>query len=168
MQKNYLKNKKKGSLLVEVVIASAIIVIITFAIVSAASKGIQLSSRALEQTQASYLLEEGAEVVKIVRDNNWTTFAALTLETTYYLVFDNASNAWSLTTTPPMPSTIDEKFSRSVVFSQVSRDATTQDIVVGSGVIDTRTKKVVVTVSWLSSGLTVSKTLSFYVSDIFN
>lgn len=166
--KNNLIKKQKGFMLVEVVIASAIIVIITFAIVSAAQKGIALSQRALHESQASYLLEEGAEVVKIVRDNNWTTFAALTLGINYYYTYDNASNTWSLTTVAPVPSTIDSLFTRTVVFSSVNRDSATEDIVTSGGVIDTRTKKVVVTVSWPYNGSTISKTLSYYVSDIFN
>ena len=53
MKNNFYKNSNKGFSLVEVVVASAIISIITFSIVSAASKGLALSQRALHQTQAS-------------------------------------------------------------------------------------------------------------------
>lgn len=155
--------KNKGFALMEIIIASAIISIITFAIVSAAQKGLGLSQRAVHQTQASYLLEEGAEAVKTIRDSSWATISALTLGTTYYLSFNTTTNLWSLSTTP---STIDSFFTRTVVVSAVSRDV--NDDIASSGTVDVRTKKVVVTTSWPSSSGTLSKTLSFYVADVFN
>lgn len=151
--------------MLEVLIACAIISVTTFALISASVQGIQLSDRALKQTQASILLEEGAEVVKIIRDNSWTTISNLTLETNYYLTFNTGSNTWSLGTTPT--SAIDSTFTRTVVFSSVGRDGS-DDIILSGGTIDPRTKKVTVTVSWLQSGNTASKVLSFYISDIFN
>lgn len=172
METLYKKNNKKnltlhkaGFTVLEVLIACAIISITTFSLISASVKGIQLSDKALKQTQASILLEEGAEVVKIIRDNNWTTIANLTLETNYYPSFDTGSNTWSLGVTPT--SAIDSTFTRTVVISSVDRDGS-DDIVTSGGTIDSRTKKVTVTVSWLQSGNTASKTLVFYISDIFN
>lgn len=163
MKNIFYKNSNKGFSLVEVVVASAIISIITFAIVSAAQKGLALSQRALHQTQASYILEEGAEAVKTIRDANWTNISALTIGTTYYLSYNNTTNTWSLSTTA---STIDSFFTRKVQLSEVNRDA--NDDIASTGTVDTRTKKVDVIVSWLSSGITVSKTLSFYITDIFS
>lgn len=147
----------------EVVIASAIISIITFSIVSAAQKGLVLSLRALHQTQASYLLEEGAEAVKNVRDTSWSSISALTVGTTYYLSFNTTSNIWSLSTTA---NKVDNFFTRTVLVSSVYRDA--NDDIATSGVIDTYTKKVDINVSWLSDGGTVSKSLSFYITNIFS
>ncbi len=163
MKNNFYKNSNKGFSLVEVVVASAIISIITFSIVSAASKGLALSQRALHQTQASYILEEGAEAVKTIRDASWTNISALTIGTTYYLAYNNTTNTWSLSTSA---NTIDSFFTRKVQLSEVNRDA--NDDIASTGTVDTRTKKVDVNVSWLSSGTTVSKTLSFYITDIFS
>lgn len=160
----YCKNKNKaGFVLMEVVIACAIIAVATFVLVSSGQKGMALSSRALNQTQASYLLEEGAESVKSIRDGSWTNISNLTLDTVYYLSYDTGTNVWSLTTTP---STIDSIFTRTIVLSAVNRDAN-EDITDSGGTTDTRTKKVVVTVSWPASSGTVSKTLTFYLVDIF-
>ena len=154
-----------GFTIIEVLIACAIISVTTFALISASVRGIQLSDRALKQTQASILLEEGAEVVKVIRDNSWATVSGFTLDTNYYFTFDTGTNTWSLGTTPT--STIDSIFTRTVVFSSVERDGS-DDIVASGGTIDPRTKKITVTVSWPQSGSTASKVLTFYISDIFN
>lgn len=163
MKNIFLKNKKSGFSLVEVVVASAIISIITFSIVSAGQKGLVLSQRAMHQTQASYLLEEGAEAVKTIRDTSWATISALTVGTTYYLAFNTSTNTWSLSTTN---NTIDGFFTRKIQFADVYRDV--NDDIASTGTLDSRTKKVDVTLSWPSDGGTVTKNLSFYIADIFN
>jgi len=157
--------KRTGFTLVEVIVACAIISVSTFALMSASANGIQLSSKALKQTQASLLLEEGAEAVKTIRDENWTTISSLTLDIDYYLTFNTGTNTWSLGTTPT--STIDSVFTRKVNFSAVNRDAN-DDIVTSGGTLDARTKKVTITVSWPATSTTYTKTLDFYLSDIFN
>ena len=160
------KSKSRGFSLIEVLIACAIISTSTFALMSAAAKGNQLSVKAVRQTQASFLLEEGAEAVKSIRDADWNTISGLTVGATYYLTFNTGTNLWSLGTTPV--STIDSTFTRTVVLSAVNRDAS-DDIVTSGGTLDTRTKKVTVNVSWTTSGgETSSKDLIFYLSDIFN
>ncbi len=162
--KFFLKNKK-GFSVIEIIIACAIISTSIFALVSSASKGVQLSNQALKQTQATTLLEEGAEAVKSIRDNLWTDISSLTVGTTYYLSFDTTTNKWSLSTTA---STIDSIFTRTIVVTAVNRDSN-DDITTSGGTLDARTKKVNINVSWNNSSNTMtSKDLSFYMSDIFN
>ena len=168
----YKSNKKnineKGFTLVEVLIACFIISVTTLALMSAASKGIELSSRALRQAQASMIAEEGVEAVKIIRDADWNTISSLSLDTDYYLSFYTGSNTWSLQTTPSTnPATpIDDRFTRTIVFSAVYRDS--NDDIASSGTLDSGTKRVIVDTSWQSQGETISKSITFYVSDIFN
>jgi len=91
---NLNKNKKKllsGFTIIEVLVACAIISISMFALMQTAQKGIQLSGVALKKSQASFLLEEGAEAVKSIRDNNWTTISNLSLSPTQYHLFFNNS-----------------------------------------------------------------------------
>lgn len=159
--KNYT-HLKTGFALVELIVASAIISVTTFALISAGQKGIVLSERALRQTQASYLLEEGAEAVKSIRDASWATISGLTVGTTYYLSYNTSTNVWSLSTTAD---TIDSLFTRTVVLTAVSRDS--NDDIASSGTTDIRTKQVTVTVSWPSADGILSKTLSLYIADIF-
>ena len=158
-----------GFALVEAMVACAIIVTATFALVSSAQKGIALSNLALEQTKASYLLEEGAEATKTVRDSGWSNISGLTVGTTYYPSYSNTTNTWSLGASAPANPTnpIDGLFTRSLVISAVNRDSTTEDIVTSGGTLDANTKKVTVTVSWPSPSGTQSKTLSLYMSNIF-
>src|SRR3989339_2033041 len=138
------KNMSKGFTIIEVLIACVIISTTTLALASVASTGIQLSNRSLRQVQANLLMEEGAEAVKSIRDNNWTTISDLDLDTDYYLSFDINTNSWTLGQTPT--ATIDGVFTRVIVFSLVYRDD--NDDIASSGEPDLGTKSVNVSVSW--------------------
>ncbi len=153
-----------GFSLVEVLVACSIITVLTLGLFSASQKGIQLSDQSLKGAQASMLLEEGAEAVKTIRDANWTNISGLTLGTNYYLSYNTGTNVWSLSTTA---STVDSIFTRKIVFSAVNRDVN-DDITSSGGTLDSRTKKVTVSVSWSRQYATITKTLIFYVADIFN
>lgn len=155
--------KKRGFTIIEVIVASAIITVSMLSVMSVATKGIEFSNLALRQTEANFLLEEGAEAVKIIRDTNWSNISGLTVGTNYYLSYDNNSNIWSLGTTP---NTVDSIFSRAIVFSSVYRDG--NDDIADSGTEDTRARKATISVSWASNGQSYSKDLSFYVLDIFS
>ncbi len=161
-----------GFTIVEVIVATAIISVTVFALMITAQKGVELSTRALKQSQANILLEEGAEAVKSIRDNNWTTISDLSLDTDYYLYFDNTNNIWTLNTSSTTPNgftpvyPIDSTFVRKVIASSVYRDA--EDDIASSGTIDTNTKKIAVSVSWVDSKGSISKDLVFYIADIFN
>lgn len=163
-----------GFTIIEVLVACTIITISMFALMQTAQKGINLSEYALTKSQASFLLEEGAEAVKSIRDNNWETINGLTLNTPYYLFFDTTSKVWSLnnTTTTTLSGSIpsypiDGVFRRVVTISSVNRDIN-DDIVSTDGTIDPRTKKVTIMAIWNNGGITNSKSLSFYIADIFN
>jgi Tfp pilus assembly protein PilV len=167
------KKKNLGFTIVEVLFACAIISLSMFALMQTAQKGIQLSNFAIRKTQASLLTEEGAEVVKSIRDNNWATIANLNLDVPYHLFFNTSTKTWSLDASstnltgciPSYP--IDSIFNRTIVVSAVGRDAN-DDILETGGTTDIRTKKVTVTTSWPSPGSNSSKSLSFYISDIFD
>ena len=163
-----------GFTIIEVLVACSIITISMFALMQTAQKGIILSEYALKKSQVSLLLEEGAEAVKSIRDNNWTTINNLTLNTPYYLFFNTTTKLWLLdnTTTTILAGTIptypiDGIFRRTVIFYPISRDFN-DDIVSSGGTIDPRTKRVVVTTTWIANGVSNSKSLSFYIADIFN
>ncbi len=158
---NMRSNKKTGAALVEVVVVASIVTLLTVAITGVINQTVVVNDLALRNTQAGYILEEGAEAVKIIRDNSWSNITGLTAGTNYYLGY--SSGVWSLSATP---STVDTRFTRIIVISAVNRDG--NDDIASSGTNDTGTKKVTVTVSWLSAGNTVTKTLAFYVSDILS
>lgn len=140
-------------------VAASIIATVLMLLLGSISNSVEASQRSLERTQASYLLEEGAEAVRSIRDTSWATIAALTNGTTYYLSW--SGTAWSLTTTP---STVDA-FTRTVVLSAVSRDST-DDIVESGGTLDTDTRKVVITTTWSAQSASRSENVSLYLTNI--
>jgi prepilin-type N-terminal cleavage/methylation domain-containing protein len=170
---NKIKDFNKGFTIIEIIIACTIISVTVLFLMSSAQKGIELSIRALRQTQANTLLEEGAEVVKIIRDNDWANISILNLDTNYYLFFNTDTNTWSLSESITTPNNslpnypIDGIFTRTVLLSSVERDGG-NDIVSSDGSIDDRTKKVTVVISWPSTKGIIQKELVFYLADIFD
>jgi prepilin-type N-terminal cleavage/methylation domain-containing protein len=150
----------KGFSLVEVLVACAIISLTSLFLMSAASKGIELSNRALRQVQASMLIEEGIEAVKSIRDTDWAIISNITLDTPYYLLFDSNTNKYTLSTTP---TTIDGLFTRTVIFSAVNRD--TDDDIALTGTLDIGTKKINVSVFWSTPSGINSKDINFYLAN---
>lgn len=153
----------KGFSLVEVIVASAIISASLVAIIAVSQKSIVASHRALDTYIAGTLLEEGAEAVRIVRDNDWSTISGLSSAVTYYPKF--SSGSWTLTTTAA-DGTVGI-YTRSVTLAAVARDSN-DDIVSSGGTTDSGTRLATVTVAWPEGSTTVTKTLSFYLLDIFS
>jgi len=157
------KNKNSGFMIVELLVAISIVGISILAFTNVAQKSINVSRQSLDTTQSSFLLEEGAEVVRLYRDIDWDNIANMTLDTNYYIAFDTVNSTWYFTTTP---NTL-EKFTRRIVFKSVNRNALTGDIAT-TGNNDPGTRLVIVYVSWSEGGVLLTKNLSFYISDIFS
>ncbi len=155
------KSKNAGFLTVEVIVAVSIIVVSVLAAMSVTQKSISVSRQSLHVSQASFLLEEGAEVVRIVRDNSWSNISALNTNTTYYPTF--SGGAWTLSTTPSMVGA----FTRTVNIANVNRSVATDDIA-ETGNDDAGTKLITVTVSWTEGGTVINKTMSFHIMNIFS
>jgi len=128
--------------MIEIVIATSIISVSVLAAMNVAQRAIMISYRALHTSQAAFLLEEGAENTRIARDNAWNNIVSL-----------NSSEQIG-------------SFTRTIVASNVNRDAITGDI--GSGIDDPGTKLITVTVSWYQGGILIAKTLGFYINNIFS
>lgn len=148
-----------GFALVEVLVATAIITGSVIATINVAQKSIQISRLSLHQAQATLLLEEGAEAVRSIRDTSWTGISSLASGTSYYPTY---TGIWVLS---PTSSTIGS-FTRTVTFTNVLRDSN-GDIVSSGGTADTGTRQVTVSVSWSELGTTQTKSLSFYIANIF-
>jgi len=152
------KKTTNGFFLVEVLVATAVIGTVLVVLIGAVSNSVAISRLALERTQASYLLEEGAEAMKSIRDNAWTSITGLTMGTTYYLSW--SGSIWTTTTTASKIG----NFTRTVVCQNVSRDSN-NDIVTSGGTNDTGTKKCTITVTWPSYNGTITETLAEYITD---
>lgn len=153
----------KGFSLVEIIIASSILLISVISIFSAFVLALSTSSKNTAKVQAAFLLEEGHEALRNMRDFGYSAnIAPLQNGTTYRLAF--SSQRWQATTTNTF---IDSKFDRTFTLSAVGRD-TDHNIVSSGGTVDTNTKKVTVNVSWREGSATTTKTMESYVSNIFN
>lgn len=148
--------------MVEVVIGSAIVLLVVGAAVGSFATFMRLSTGNTSYVQAGFLLDEGAEAIRFIRDNGWTSkISVLTPGNSYY--FFRNQNGWQATTTPEW---IDGKFLRSFSVSNVSRNGS--DNISSSGAVDLNTKKVTISVSWLRAGATTTMPLSLFITNIFN
>lgn len=159
MKKNI---KNTGFMTVEVLVATSIITVSILAAMAVTQKSVYVSRQAFHATQAAFLLEEGAEAVRIARDNVWSNISSLTVGTNYYPTFSGGT--WTLSSTANTVGI----FTRTVNIALVNRDDNTKDIVSSGGTVDSGTKLITITVSWPEGGVTVTKTLQFYLTDIFS
>lgn len=160
MKKSFLK-PNLGFSLIEVIIASAIVSSLVLAISFVSTKGITLSNRALKEVQTTNLLSEGAEALRLIRDNSWTNISSLQVGTNYYLYFDTNTNLWSLTQTP---NTIDY-FTRTITVSNVYRDVNND--IASTGTLDSNSKLFTITTTFNTKDGVITKQLQLYIFNIF-
>jgi Tfp pilus assembly protein PilE len=156
------KKNKKGFGLIEIIIGSAVLLLVTLSVTSAYNTYINYFLTNQDNSKASYLLEEGLEAIIFLKDQNFTSnIKSLTSGSTYYLYFNGTS--WTSTTTSQY---VDSKFLRSFVVSNVNRDGSDKIATVGTN--DPNTKLVTVSVSFPASHATTTKSLSTYITNIYN
>ncbi|MFA6445933.1 MAG: hypothetical protein WCW14_01630 [Candidatus Paceibacterota bacterium] len=158
-----IKKTHGGFGLVEIIIASALILLIFTGIVKAFSFFVDSGLNNTEYIQSSALLEEGIEAVKIFRDHGWSTnIASLSTTTTYYLVFNENISRFLATTTYML---IDGNFDRNFTIANVYRDASKN--ISPTGTLDEGARLVTMNVSWSSKGTTLTRTIQAYIFNIF-
>lgn len=147
----------------EVIIATSLILVFLVSLVAAYNLYLRLSLGNVRKVQATFLAEEGIEAVKLIRDSSWNgNIVPLSVDTSYYLAFSGSS--WTATTSRQL---IDNIFDRTFVLSSVFRDSAS-DIVESGGSLDPGSRKIVVSVSWFEHGATSTKTVSTYITNLFN
>jgi type II secretory pathway pseudopilin PulG len=159
--KNSLNRMKKGMGLVEVLVAVFIFTIILSSLILVSNMYLSGAGDNLRLTQAAYLAEEGVEAVKTIRDNSWTNISAMATGTKYYLA--TTSSAWATTTTKVY---IDNFFLRYFILEDAMRDNNSRDILDTGTIVDSKTRKLTVFVSWLGKTGTTTKSLKTYITDI--
>ena len=139
------RNSSRGVMAVEMIVAVSIVAVVLIAMASAYIQFINTGKQVTEKTQALYLAEEGLELMRFVRDDNWASISSLTTGATYGLAL--STTTIGVTTTPEKTGI----FERTLVVSNVYRQAGTDDIVAsttGGAIADTNAKYVTVTVRW--------------------
>lgn len=160
MSKENSAKYRKGFTLVEVVIASALVLSAVLALLGIHSLYLRTAFSNANAVKAAFLIEEGIEAVRFMRDASWdANIAPLSLSTEYGIVFNGTG--WQTST-----QTYVENFSRTASFSAVSRDAN-GDIVASGGSVDPRTLLLRVSVSWPNTNGTTTKSISTYITDIY-
>lgn len=120
-------------------IAALILVYVTYAMVLFVNSGRDVSDRA----QGLYLAEEGLEMIRFIRDDDWSEIDSLTDNNDYYLDIDSASISITNTTE------VIEGFERSFYVTPVYRNSN-DDVVASTtpgATEDTGAKYVTVTVT---------------------
>ncbi len=147
--------------MVEVVIASAIILSATLGLLGVHSLYLRTTLSNLNKVKATYLAEEGLEAMRYLRDVSWdSNIAALSLDTNYGVVLVGGS--WQASTT----ATFVDGFQRVVKLSSVYR-APDGDID-SSGTTDPDTKLLSSSVSWAEYGTTTSRFISTYLTNLYD
>ena len=156
-------NGNRGLTLVEVLIATSIILVFMVALFGVHNLYLKTAFSNRSIVKAAQLAEEGLEAVRFLRDSSWdTNIASLSLDTDYYPAF--TGGGWQITSAKTL---LDGVYERKVRFSAVYRDASA-DIVVSGGTLDPNTLAVVSAVSWLNGAATTTKSISTYITDIFD
>lgn len=151
---------RHGSMLIEVVIGSAIILFTFLSIGGAYLFYLRAARLHTPMLQARLLLEENSEAVRVLRDRGWgAVIAPLTPENVYYLAW--SSGRWEVTTTPQF---FDGTFERSVIFHQAYRDA--QNMLATSGTVDGSVRRVTVRVAWREQTATTSIATEFFIHNL--
>ena len=161
MFKNPQIKLKAGISLIEVVVGSAIVLVVVLALTQSYNTYIRYALGNQNNTRANFLLEEGIETLILMRDESWNTnILTLSNSTTYYLYFNGTK--WVSTTTPQY---IDTDFIRSFVLSAVNRD--TNDDIATVGTLDSNLKKATVTFSYWQGHATTTKSLSTFITNLY-
>lgn len=165
------KNTKnqKGFGIVEIVIGVSLISVTLFSIFEVSNFALKRSRENENSLKASFLVEEGLEALKVLRDSSWNdNIEPLIADPDKcYFEFDTDTSAWRATTTDIY---VDGVFERKFVLSDVCRDINTGDIA-DCGVSDPNTIKVTVSVSWLAktgtTTATTTRSISTYLHNLF-
>lgn len=155
--------KNEGFGLLEIAISVGVISLSLFSLASVSNLALNLAEESVRNTQAAFLMEEGAEAIKILRDSGWSAnISPLVSGADYYLDF--SGNSWRATSTNIY---VDGIFERKFSLQNVSRDSGDR-IVSSGGAPDPGTKKLAVYVAWRSRLATTTQTISAYITNLFN
>lgn len=158
---------KKGFGILEIVIATAIIGTSLFAMVSVFMLSRNTMEYSIQKLKASYLAEEGIEVLRFKRDSSWSgNIFSLSAGTDYYLAFSTTTSNWAITSTPQPP--IDDLYARSFRIENVSRDSLANiQNPYNSANDDPGTKKIIMSVIWNYKNSNKNISSETYMTNLF-
>jgi len=166
----YTLNPNKGFGLIEILVAAAIVGVAFTTLSGAVLSAFRVTDDDVLRIQAAFLAEEGLEIVRFLRDAGWEeNIAGRESGTSYYPVFLAVENAWTLAAEDPGP--VDGIFSREIIFEEVYRRTSDDDIVLVSDgapkALDTGTVRATSRVTWAGRTGAGATELSSYFTAIF-
>ena len=130
----------------EIMVVLGIISIALFAINYLVTLSLQANGLGLLYTKGIFFAQEGLEVMRILKNQDWqSNITPLGEGTLYYPVLTGGT--WSLETVSP--GSLDSIFTRFITIEDVFRDA--DQNIAPSGTLDPDAKKITVTVRWQHS-----------------
>lgn len=156
------ETRHRGFVMIEIVIASAIIGLVVVALIQVGQLSLRLSRAASRRIAANFLLQEGVEATRLLRDRSWdANIAPLATTTAYFLAFNGSD--YQLSTVEP--AYIDGVFRRTIRTSDAYRTA--QSDIASAGTNDPDARKMTVDVSWSAGAPTTTETVEFYMTNLF-
>lgn len=155
------KKNISGFGLVEVLVGMSIISLALMGAVFLGGSYEKLSRKTRAAIKAEFLLEEGVEGLRSMRDTGWQRVAVLATGVQYFMLLENG--AYAATTSPQL---IDDRYTRTVIVAPVYRDNNFR-IVSSGGSLDNETKDVLVSISWVEGNATTTRSLRTYLANLF-
>lgn len=147
--------------MLELVVGVSVLSIALFSIAASVQLAMKAAQQNTDSIKANFLIEEGLEAVKTMRDRGWTNnISTLASGTNYYLRYNNAK--WATTTANVL---IDGIFERKFILTGVYRDVNGN--IASSGAADDGTKKITVYISWRNKNSTTTEQMSAYIANLF-
>lgn len=148
--------------MVEIVVGAAVLSTALLGIATFFQSALVVSGTTGAAIRGDYLLEEGVEAVKLLRDESYAAnLSQFSTTTPTYLTWNGT--IWATSTTNVY---IDGMFERNILAGDVVRDVNGD--IAAAGTFDPNTKLITVTVAWQARGATTTKTIQTYIMNIFN
>ena len=158
---NSSRTKNSGFGLVEIVIGSAILSVSLLSISNLFQLTLRASSVTQSAVQGNYILEEGLEITKLLRDTSYAT-NILGMSTTVDYHYSWNGTTWVTTTVNTL---IDGKFDRTITFANVNRDLNGD--IAATGTNDPNVRLATVSISWRDPIGTTTRSVQAYIVNIF-
>ena len=150
----------KGSSLIELMVGLSVIFVALISLVTAYNFFLSVAGKNTETIKAGFLLEEGIEAIRSIRDEGWDEFYNLPVDIEQQLTFN--SIGWDIATSSSL---IDGRFNRAFIIKEIYRDG--YDDIAEAGYLDNGSRKIEVFVSWFDKGATTTVSSDVILANIF-
>ena len=157
---NFQTYRAGGFGLIEILVVAAMISVALIGFGEVARISLRLLQDEKAAMEASFLIQEGFEGVRALRDQSWNSNISTRPSGTNHFL-SAAWGSWALGTT--VQPNINGKYFRTLVFESVNRDG--NDRIAAAGSNDAGTRKLTVTVSWKNRNATSSVSAAGYITN---